>query len=762
MKLSNLQGNELSDEDELDLVGVLDVLVEYRWTIVKAVIACALLATVFAFLYPPRYQADISVQVEDSPGAAAAQSLFGGMSSLFDTNSPASAEQQIMASRLVVANVVDELRLYIVARPSRFPVIGNLISRINDRPVQPGIFGLGGWAWGTESAEVLEFNVPKRMEGDSFTLTMLPDGRYRLAGGDLDTSVTGQIGQALSIATPYGPINLLVKSFNALPGTGFKLVRNSRLMAITDMQSGIKIEEQIKSSGILIAKLKGRDPVAVRDQLKAIGRYYVKQNIDRKASDAAQSLAFLETQIPILRQRLEDANARYTRLQEKQGSVDLSEQAKLALQQSADATTRMLELKQKRDQLATRLTGAHPDVVALDAQIGTLSGQQRAFDLQIKRMPLEQQDAARLMLEVKIDTELYTALLSNVQQLELIKAGKTGSIRVVDTPVIPEDIAFPNRPVTVLIGMLLGVLVGVGYAFAHSFLFSGISSAEEIESHTSLSVYATIPKSEEQQQHSMEHVARMDHLSLLAQTHPDDPAMESLRSLRTALEFALFDSANNIILLTGPAPGVGKSFISANFSALLAKSGKRVLLIDGDLRRGYLYKYFGARRDRGFSDAIVGEAPWTDLIKRSVLPDLDFLSTGRTTPDASELLAHERAKKILEECSAAYDVVIIDSAPILAVTDAVILAKYCGNVMLVARAGHTRVADLVECARRVTHGGARITGVLLNGINLRTARLSYGNRNGGYRYVKYDYPYTEPKVSKSPAARLIDRLRRRT
>ncbi|WP_035513861.1 polysaccharide biosynthesis tyrosine autokinase [Paraburkholderia nodosa] len=759
MNSKNLQGNELSGEGELDLVGVLDVLVEYRRVLVKAVIACVLLATAFAFLYPPSYQADISVQVEDSSGAAA-QSLFGGMSSLFDINSPASAEQQIMASRLVVTNVVDELRLYIVARPSRFPIVGNLISRMNDGPVRPGIFGLGGWAWGTESAEVLEFEVPRRFEGDSFTLTVLPGGNYRLAGWDLDSAVTGKVGQTLSISTPYGPMRFLVKSFNASPGTAFKLTRNSRLTAITDMQSAIKIEEQIKSSGILVATIKGRDPVAVRDQLNAIGRYYVKQNIDRKASDAAQSLAFLETQIPVLRERLEEAEARYTRLREKQGSLDLSEETKLALQQSADTTTRMLALKQKRDELATRLTSAHPDVRALDAQIGTLSAQQRVFDQQIKRMPLEQQEVARLMLEVKIDTELYTALLSNVQQLELVKAGKTGSVRVVDTPVVPEDIAFPNRSITVAIGALLGLLAGVGYAFAHNFLFSGIASAEEIESHTNLSVYATVPKSDEQEQHSVDQVTHVDRLPLLTQTHPDDPAMESLRSLRTALQFVLFNSANNIVLFTGPAPGVGKSFISANFSALLAKSGKRVLLIDGDLRRGYLYKYFGAQRDRGFSDAIAGEAPWSDVVRRAVMPNLDFLSTGRAAPDASELLAHERLKEILDECSLAYDVVVIDSAPILAVTDAAVLARHCANVLLVARAGRTRVADLAECARQVAHGGARVTGVLLNDISLRNARLSYGSRSGSYRYVNYGYADSESKVSKSLFIRLIDRLRR--
>ncbi|MBN3854639.1 polysaccharide biosynthesis tyrosine autokinase [Paraburkholderia sp. Ac-20340] len=749
----------MGEEDELDIVGVLDIFVRYRATILKMIVSCALLAMAFAYLYPPRYQADISVQLEDSAGAAAAQSLLGGVSSIFDINSPASAEQQIMASRLVVASVVDELRMDIEVHPERFPIVGNLISRMNDEPVRPGVFGIGGWAWGSERAEVNRFDVPKSLEGDSFTLTMLPDGKYRLSGWDLDAAVIGRVGQVQSISTGYGPIEIFVKGFNALPGTSFKLVRNSRLNAITDLQSALKIEEQIKSSGVLVATLKGADPLAVRDRLMAVGHYYIKQNVDRKASEAAQSLAFLETQVPVLRQRLEDANRRYTQLREKQGSIDLSEEAKIALQQSADATTRMLELKQKRDQLVSRLTSEHPDVVALDAQIRTLSGQQRAFDQQIKRMPVSEQDAARLMLEVKIDTELYTTLLSNIQQLELIKAGKTGTVRVVDVPVVPEVVVFPNRPVTIAIGAMLGLLIGIGYAFAHSYLFAGISSAEEIESHTGFSVYATIPKSDSQPQYTVEGTSKDEKLPLLAQAHPDEPAMESLRSLRTALQFVLFNSANNIVLLTGPAPGIGKSFISSNFSALLARSGKRVLLIDGDLRRGYLRKYFGVESARGFSDAIAGIAPWSELVKRSVMPNLDFLSAGSATPDPSELLAQEQVQKLLKECSSIYDVVIIDSAPVLTVTDAVILARHCANVMLVARAGLTRVAELSECGRRLEHGGSRVTGVLFNGVDARSARLSYGNKYGTYRYVRYDYTNAKSSARKSIFARLTNGLR---
>lgn len=748
MKPLQSPANEaLKQDDVIDLIGVLDVFVGYRWVILKICLCSLALATAFAFLLPPLYQADISVQVEDGSGSGAAQSLLGDVSSLFDYNSPTSAEQQIMASRLVVTSVVDELRSYIVVRPRRFPLIGNFISGFNDAVMRPGVLGVGGWAWGTESADIVQFDVPKRLEGDQFALSVLSGNRYRLSGWDLDEAVTGRVGVAEVFQTSSGPMTLLVKSFNAAPGTKFKLTRKSRLDTIMSMQKGLEIQEKIKSSGVLIATLTATDPVLVRDQLQAIGRYYVKQNVERKAAEAAQSLVFLDTQVPLLRKQLEDAEARYTQMRKKQGTVDLPEEARIAIQQTADSRTRMLELQQKRDELASRFTNSHPDVIALNAQIAALRSQQSAFDQQMKILPGVQQDAARLMLDVKVATDLYTALLNNVQQLKLVKAGKTGSVRVVDTPVIPENFAFPNRPVTIAAGALLGLLLGVGFAFAHNFLFAGIAEADEIERHAGLHVYATIPESRKQQQIDRNSIDHASAVRLLVEANPREPAVESLRSMRTALQFAMLNARNNVILISGPTPGVGKSFVSANFAALLATSGKRVLVIDGDLRRGYLHEYFGQQRARGLTDVITGALSPDQVIHRSVVPNLDFISTGVLPPGSAEILMHERVGQLLENSAHDYDVVLVDSAPVLAAVDAVVLAEHCATVMLVARAGHTRVGELVESVRQFAHAGITVSGALLNGLDPKSGRRSYNRKNGGYRYVQYCYEDPRPALT---------------
>ncbi|KAG8150030.1 polysaccharide biosynthesis tyrosine autokinase [Burkholderia catarinensis] len=739
--------------DEISLAAVLDVLVSQRWLIALVTAACVAAGTLYAFLSHPLYQADILVQVEDSGDASAAKSLLGDVSSLFDVKSSAAAEVQILASRLVVTRAVDSLRSYIAVQPKRFPVVGDFISRLNTGVARPGVLGLGGYAWGDERAELARFDVPKPLEGNRFDLTLLDEGRYRLSGADLPAPVTGHVGRAAHFETAYGPIDIHVTRIDANPGTRFTLVRHSRAETIDTLRRALDVQEKIKQSGVIVATLRGPDPLRVQAELREIAHHYIHQNIERKSAEAAQSLAFLNQQLPVLKKQLEGAEQRYTDMRNANGTIDLAEESKLILQQAADAKIRELELRQKRDDMASRFAPGHPDMLALGAQIATLERQQQAFDRDVKHLPDLQQKAVRLMLDVKVDTDLYTALLANAQQLELVKAGKTGSVRLVDAPIAPEDPVRPNRPVVIGAAALLGLLLGTALAFARDFLFGGVGSADEIEQRLGLSVYATIPDSPGQRQIARRMAAHAPGLHLLSACQPHEPAVESLRSLRTALHFAMQGARNNVLLLSGPAPGAGKSFVAANFAALLAANGTRVLLVDGDLRKGHLHDHFGVARERGFTELVSGsEAPDDDVIHANVVPNLDFIATGALPSNPAELLVGARIAAVIDRLSARYDAVVIDSAPILAVTDAVVLGRHAGAVLLVARAGSTRVAELDEATRRLAHNGVATSGVLLNGVDPRAGR--YGARYGGYRYMQYSYAPSEHGAA-SPVRRAL-------
>jgi tyrosine-protein kinase Etk/Wzc len=742
--MSSAAGDRPDTQDELDLVTVIDTIVSNRWSILLITAVFALLGVTWAFLSHPQYQADILVQVEDSPDAAAS-SLLGTVSSLFDVKSSAAAEAQIITSRLVVARSVDALRLYIDASPKRFPLVGEFVSRFNTGITRPGVVGIGGYAWGQESVDVARFDVPKEIEGDKFSLTMEADGRYRLSGSDLDQPVHGQVGVASTFSTGYGPIALQVTSFNAQPGTRFTLIRNSRVDTIADLQSNLDVQEKVKQSGVIVATLTDGDSEKVSRTLQEVGNQYVRQNIERKSADAAQSLSFLNTQLPVLLKQLRDAEQRYTTMRNQRGTVDLSEEAKLALQQGADAKTQLLMLQQKRAELATRFNDEHPDIVALDRQIGILRQQQDVMEGSLRRLPDIERDAAELTLDVKVDTDLYTALLNNSQQLQLVKAGKVGSVRLIDSPIVADLPVKPNRPVVIAGATLVGLVLGLVFAFVRELLFAGVTTADEIERGTELGVFASIPTSAAQKELHKRLADRPGHVQLLATEAPQDQAVESLRSLRTALQFSMLSDLSKVVLVTGAAPGVGKSFVTANLGGVLASTGKRVVIIDADLRRGYLNQYFGVGRMPGLSDLIAGKEADHQTVQRIAQPRLDFIAAGTTAPNPAELLLSERTGRLIEMLRDNYDYVLIDAPPMLAVDDAAVLGKHAGTVLLVARAGETRIGDLNESIKRLRAGGAKPTGVVLNGLPVRSARYAYGSKHGDYRYTSYDYGVTPQK-----------------
>src|SRR5690606_3426386 len=206
------------------------------------------------------------------------------------------------------------------------------------------------------------------------------------------------------------------------------------------------------------------------------------------------------------------------------------------------------------------------------------------------------------------------------------------------------------------------------------------------ESALGLHVFATIPHSASQSQLHERISDRVAGRHVLAQTAPRDPAIESLRSLRTALQFGLLDARNNIVLLTGPTPGIGKSFTSVNFAAVLGAANKRILLIDADLRKGYVNQYFGLPRPSGLSELIAGIASREELVHRHVLPNVDLLTTRVLPLNPTRLLLSPATAQVLKELSSHYDIVLLDTTPILAVSVAMALAPHAGTVFLLARA----------------------------------------------------------------------------
>ncbi|WP_244100521.1 polysaccharide biosynthesis tyrosine autokinase [Burkholderia ambifaria] len=731
--------------DEPELVRYVDLLLTNRWLVAGIAAAVFAAGAAYALLARPIYASNLLIQVEDSTGGA--DSLLGSVSSLFDGKIQAAAEIEILQSRMVVGHAVKNLRLYIDAAPKRFPLIGKAIAARAHGLSRPGLFGFGGYGWGTESIEIGTFDVPKTFEGDRFELTALPDGRFRLENGDLDQPIEGALGQLVESTQAGGTFRIRVDALHARPGAVFQVERHSELKTLQRLQKHLTVSEIRKQSNVINVSLKGEDPDTVANILNTIGTAYVAQNVKRKSAEAEKSLAFLENVAPQLKQNLEQAEAKYNAMRRKRGTFDLGIEAQAYLQDSIATQATLLALQQKRAEASTRFAAGHPEMQALDRQIDGAKQKIDGLSARLRAFPDIEQYELRLRRDVEVGNEMYVGVLNNIQQLRLVSAGKVGNVREVDNAPVPEEPVEPRKALILALSAILGVMLGVTAAVARESLFGGVKDSSDIERRTGLSVYGTIPDSPMQRTAAATAARRGYIPSLLANESPADAAIESLKSLRTALGLTLLDANNNRVLLTGPSPGVGKSFVSANLAAVMAAAGHRVLLIDADMRRGHLHDSFGVRSAPGLSDLLTGRVSLQDATRHGVSKGLDFIPTGAASQSTSELLLGESTTRLLDEMSAAYDVVIIDTPPVLAVADASILAPHCATTFLVTRARQTTIDEIAESAKQLNRISSGLLGVLFNGIDTRA--FGYRTRYGAYRYA----PYGATEANDAPATR---------
>jgi tyrosine-protein kinase Etk/Wzc len=726
------------DDDGIDLVEYWDIIVDNRW-IVGAIAALALVIGLgYALLARPIYESNMLIQVEDSAGST--KNLFGDAANLFDIKTPAAGEMEILRSRMVIGRAVDATKIYIEARPRYVPIIGSWLARRATSLSNPGFLGLSGYVSGTEKIAVSQFDVPASLEGSAFRVTAAGRGDFSLSHPALAHDLVGKVGAPLVASTPAGTVSLLVTALEGKSGAEFDLVRKSDLATVEGLQASLKLAEKGRQSGVIEATMQSSDPKQLTQILNEIGRQYVHQNVERKAAEAEKMLAFLDVQMPQFKKQLDQSEAAYSRYRNEKGTISLDEEAKAVLQQQVELQSKLMDAKLRRLDMVARFTAAHPVVKTLDEQIASWEREIERLNARVRTMPAVQENAVRLQRDVTVNNEAYQNLRNNAVQLQLMREGKIGNVRLIDEAAYPEGPVRPKKSMIMAMAAALGLLCGIAFAFTRNAFFRGIRSPQEVEAHTGLSVYSTIPLSPAQETFARNAAARRPGLHLLAWQMPNDAAVESLRSLRTALQFAMLDADNNRVLVTGATPGVGKSFVSSNFAVILASAGKRVLLIDADLRKGHLNHYFGVARERGLSDLIAGSVTIADAVRRELVPNLDLLTTGVLPPNPAELMMSAAFAHVLEELSRNYDVVILDTPPVLVAADTVGIAPQAATVLLVARAGVTQIGELQESAKRLSHAGRTVGGVLFNAIDLSQRHYgSYGYKYGGYRYKQYSY-----------------------
>ncbi|MFM0731900.1 polysaccharide biosynthesis tyrosine autokinase [Paraburkholderia sediminicola] len=717
--------DDASSQAEPSLSEYISVLVQNWKSIVLVAAVIFALGLTYALLATPVYRADAMIQVEDP--ASSSKDPLGELASLFNTTATAAAEIELVKSRLVIQKTVQEQHLDISATPNYFPVLGQFISRYTKAgTLATPWFGLSRFAWGGEHIDISRFDLPY---DTTYTLIAGADHSFEILNKDGDVVARGLIGQPCVATVDGVHATVLVDRLIANPGTRFSVKRARLLDTISKLQDDLVVEEKSKQSGVISVTLDGDDSDKVTRIVNGIGTNYVDQNVTRKRDEAQATLEFLAKQLPALKAKLETSENVYNAFRNRKGTVDLSEESKLLLGQLVDLKSKQMDIEQKRNELQQRFSDDHPAVVALSGNIAALAAEQKNLSGRVESLPNTEQEALRLLRDVRVNTALYTNLLDSSQQLSVVEAGQVGNVRVVDWAMHPDRPVRPKKLIVAGISLILGIALGVAIPFIRRSLQVHIEHSDQIEQILGTPVFSIIPHSS--RQGAIERQLRKGRTGalLLAGTAQDDIAIEAIRSLQTALYFGAFDATNNIILITGSRPGAGKSFLAANLAAVLAAGGKRILLIDADLRRGNSHNYFGIGVAPGLSESL-SNADYEALIHHDVLPGLDFLSRGSIMPNPAELLMSGRLKSLLDEFSSKYDAVIIDTPPVLAVTDAAVIARHAGTTLLAVRHGQQTSSEIAETARRMRNADVLVRGVVLTDVP--QSRLGYGSYNAGY------------------------------
>ncbi|WP_159151676.1 MULTISPECIES: polysaccharide biosynthesis tyrosine autokinase [Acinetobacter] len=720
-------------EDTIDLKELFFSLIA-QW---KLIALCILLSLICALLYlratPDTYSVDALVQVEENKGASAA--LLGDLSSMIEQKQPAQAEIEILKSRLVLGNVIQHLNLDLKISGTQNSFTDRLLSPHHyQTEYQPKSVLFKD---DEKTFDIRQFNVPSNFRDKNLELRF-KDGQFSLTNTQTEQVIlTGKTNQSNTLRTADGLWNISIYTQDQLKDV-YLLEKQSLPAAVDSILMNYSVAEKGKLTGILGLNYQGTDKTHITQVLNAILVSYSQQNIERRSAETAQTLKFLDEQLPELKQQLDVAEREFNKFRQQYNTVDVTKESELYLTQSVTLETQKAELEQKVAEASAKYTAEHPVMQQMNAQLGAIDKKIGELNATLKELPDLQRRYLQLYREVEVKQQLYTALLNSYQQLRIAKAGEIGNVRIVDTAVEPIEPIAPKKLQILILSIFLGGFLGTLLALLRNMMRSGIKDSTQIENELDLPVYATVPRSPVQESR-INILKKKKNIPILAVKNSDDIAIESLRSMRTAIHFALSSARNNLITISGPAPEVGKSFISTNLATILAQSDKRVLIIDADLRRGYLHKYFNLDTQPGLTELLNGQHSLETVIRNTEVPGLSVISRGKSPANPSELLSSNQFKNLLEQMSEKFDHVIIDTPPVLAVTDGIIISQYTGVNLVIARYAKTQMKELELTLNRFEQAGVKVNGFILNDIQRSSAGYGYG--------YNYAYAYKANKES---------------
>jgi len=728
-----------NDSAQINLLDLWYNLLDFKWVAAAIVAVATAIGLLYATVATPVYSADVLLQVEtkQTGGLAALEDVSGVLAA---GGSNVTGELEIIKSRTVVESVAQTLGLAQSITPQYFPVFGQWLANQHEAALglaQP-FMGLNEYAWGGEQLKLAQFNVPSEFTDQPFVTVKGEGNTFSLYSPYEELLGQGTVGQPLTFKIGYGSGSITISQFEANTGMQAIVVRRHPLSLHNSLVSPLSAGEVGRNSSMIRVSYESPNPAFAVQFLNELANAYLRQNVERKGQEAEQQLVFLDEQLPSIKEQLRKAEEALNNFVQSKGTIDPTLDTQRILTQDVALETKKVELNLERQRLLQRFQPGHPLIQAVDDQLGQLRNVRGGVADQTQALPEVQREYLRLRRDVEVNQALYTSLLNGAQQLKVAKAGTVGNVAIVDYAQQPKRPFKPKKGQVLALAILAGIFLGVMTAQALAMLRSAVRDPSKLEQATGLSVYSIVPLSPQQTAAEKGLRRRTDKVGLLAVSAPNDPSIEALRSFRTGLQFATIDSPNKRVLITGPVPEIGKSFVSANFAAIMAQAGKRVLLIDGDMRKGTLSRYFiqeerGDVKHPGLSDVVAGTVAFDKALIKTELEGLHVLVSGSVPPNPSELLLHPNFIALLEKADVEYDYVIIDSPPVLLVSDASVMGQHCSATFIVARYGANNVRQVSDSQKRLAQAGVRVNGLIFNGF--------IANRSGYYYGYGYGYGY---------------------
>ena len=720
----------LQFSDEIDLKELLLVILDGRYIIISLVFCFAVLAMIYALLQAPIYRANSTILIEET-----AQGIPGlnKTAEIITSNSSFANKLFLIKSGIIIGKVVDELDLTISAEPIHLRFIGATFARRhNGIGVAEPLFGFETYAWGGEDINISYLNLSERYLDKNLKLVALEDQKFSLLYNEQEL-LKGYVGKP--VYSSDGDLEIMISSLIARPGTQFKVRKSNRLKTILQLQSNLSVSEKGNQSNIIMIALNGGDKNSITNIVNSVTENYYFQSKKSLALEAESSLIFLDQQIKGLETELSQAEKALNDFKSENNSVDIALETAASLNSLIQIEESINTMSINEADISRRFMPEHPNYVSFKLQQERLFVQRDKVIKKLEQLPKMQREILSLTRDFETTQSIYLSLDNRRRELNILKASTVGNVQILDKAGVMPGTVASNRKLIVVLAIFLGGMLGVTIAILRFYLKTGIIDPKTFID-LGLTVRAAVPYSENEislrsleipinkKRHKGD-VTRKLNCGVLAHEYPDDPSIESLRSLRTSLRFLMSGTADNLIMISSANPNEGKSFVTVNLAAVIAQSGKRVLVVDGDMRKSYLHKMFGVSAKNGLSDILSGALDSKNSVRKTEIHNLYFMPRGETPINPSELLMSPNFEKLAKKLSDTFDLVIFDTPPILAVTDASIIGSYCNLNMMVSRFDLSSSKEVLAAKNRFNLNGVDISGVIFNAIERKTSSYYY-------------------------------------